>query len=183
MKLVGEHVLSISEIRVPLILEIGSHEGRSTVWMLRSFRNAVVYSVDPFPTSDTTSPVTQTTADIFEYNVRASGCKDRLVHYRHFSADALPHLAYEEQIQFDIIYIDGSHVESDVKVDLDYAHILIRPNGLIVLDDVGFSARDLRNPHKDSNGVAKALANFLTNYGDHYDVVLHEYQVAIRKKQ
>jgi predicted O-methyltransferase YrrM len=47
---------------------------------------------------------------------------------------ALPHIARAGR-QFDLILIDGGHRFDDVFVDVTYARKLIRPGGLIFLDD------------------------------------------------
>lgn len=52
----------------------------------------------------------------------------------HYSAVALPDLLHQNK-QYDLIYIDGSHLFEDVLVDLYYSLRLIPVDGFIMFDD------------------------------------------------
>lgn len=158
------------------ILEIGSHEGASTVWMLENLCNAngsTFTSIDPYLTDDKTSPVTSQTYQNFCHNISICKNKEKLTQYVALSQDILPKLVKKGKL-FDIIYIDGSHQEDDVLFDLINADILIRSGGVILMDDVGFD-------WDKTEGVVGALKRFLLNSSGDYQLILKEYQCALQK--
>jgi predicted O-methyltransferase YrrM len=71
---------------------------------------------------------------------------------RERSPIALPRLA-GEGMSADAAFVDGSHVFHNVVVDLYYLQMIIRPGGLVVLDDYWWP------------GVATAARYFETNLG------------------
>jgi predicted O-methyltransferase YrrM len=71
---------------------------------------------------------------------------------RERSQIALPRLA-AEGMSADAAFVDGSHVFHNVFVDLYYLHMIVRPGGLVVLDDYWWP------------GVATAARYFETNLG------------------
>jgi predicted O-methyltransferase YrrM len=64
----------------------------------------------------------------------AAGHADRCTLLRERSQLALPRLV-EQSLVADAAFVDGSHIFHNVFVDLVYLRELVRPGGLIVLDD------------------------------------------------
>jgi len=158
------------------ILEIGSHEGKSTVWMLENLCNvngSTFTSIDPYLTDDKTSPVTSQTYQNFCHNTSICKNKEKLTQHVALSQDVLPKLVEKGKF-FDIIYIDGSHKEEDVLFDLIHADILLKTGGVILMDDVGFD-------WDKTEGVVCALKRFLLNSTGGYQLILKEYQCALQK--
>jgi hypothetical protein len=65
-------MLSDFENRPIKVLEIGSHEGRSTTFILDNYmyhRESFLHCIDPFLSEDTTSPVDDQTYEIFKRNI------------------------------------------------------------------------------------------------------------------
>jgi len=156
------------------ILEIGSHEGKSSVWMLDNLCNtegSTFTSIDPYLTDDKTSPVTSDTYKRFCHNIKL--CKNSGKFNQHVgtSRDILPKLIAEQK-SYNIIYVDGSHLMDDVLSDLEHSHQLLQPGGVILLDDVGFEDKDT-----DVMGAAKI---FLNKYPE-YTIILKEYQWMLRR--
>jgi len=158
------------------ILEIGSHEGKSTVWMLENLCNvngSTFTSIDPYLTDDKTSPVTSQTYQNFCHNTSICKNKEKLTQHVALSQDVLPKLVEKGKF-FDIIYIDGSHKEEDVLFDLIHADMLLKTGGVILMDDVGFD-------WDKTEGVVGALKRFLLNSTVGYQLILKEYQCALQK--
>ena len=171
MKYVSQYVAKLDH--APKILEIGSHEGKSACWMLDNFCNdekAVFICVDPFFKTDSTSPVTEQTYDNFKNNISCNPNARKVLHYKDLSSNVLK--LFSARADIDIIYIDGSHLEEDVYHDLQGSDIILRPGGLIVMDDVGYS---------EHGSVALALQRFLSS-NKNYNVVVKEYQVILQKQ-
>ena len=73
----------------------------------------------------------------------------------YFSSIILPRLV-EENGQFDLVYIDGSHLFEDVFIDAYYAARLLSPGGVVAFDDCC-------DPH-----VRKVLSFLRSNLGDSF---------------
>ncbi len=67
-------------------------------------------------------------------NLQASGAAGVTTFLKEDSALALPQLVSEGK-RFDLAYIDGGHRFEHVMIDVFYALRLVRPGGLILLDD------------------------------------------------
>jgi predicted O-methyltransferase YrrM len=76
------------------------------------------------------------------------------------SAHALATLVAERQT-FDLIYIDGSHIASDVLTDAVFAFQLLRLGGVMILDD--YLWRDKDTGGKDILHAPKAAIDAFTN--------------------
>jgi GR25 family glycosyltransferase involved in LPS biosynthesis/predicted O-methyltransferase YrrM len=177
MKLLQDLYINLPILNPISILEIGSHEGRSTVWMLNNLcihEDSTITSIDPYLIGDITSPVTTTTYELFQNNIKL--CKDysKFTQYVDFSNNILLRLI-EGNKKYDIIYIDGSHATEDVLCDLINSDKLIKQGGIILLDDVGYNETDL--------GVMGAIKQFLNQIDKNvynYKIILQEYQWALR---
>lgn len=167
MKFLSEHVKTLKD---PInVLEIGSHEGRSTVWMLHNLcinPSSILISIDPYFTNDVTTPVDNNTKLLFTNNIEFSGKGDQIIQYRDLSKNVLPQL----DIKFDIIYIDGSHLFEDVLIDIEYSYKIIKNNGLILIDDYGSSTPD----------ISKAVNLFMSKNPD-LKIIIKEYQILLQK--
>lgn len=138
-KSVWEGMLCDFENRKLAILEIGSHEGGSTTFILDKYMNhpdSVLHCIDPFLTDDTTSPVQDQTYDIFYRNISQSHNSHKLVLFRDKSKNVLPQLSRAGRM-YDLIYVDGSHIPADIMGDALFASELLAPNGCLIFDDYG----------------------------------------------
>jgi predicted O-methyltransferase YrrM len=71
---------------------------------------------------------------------------------------------------YDIAFIDGSHVPLDAVVDLCLAWKLVKPGGIIILDDM-----------KKQAGIRQAVMPLLPHLGQHEIVWDSNRQVGVRK--
>lgn len=116
------------------ILEIGSWEGRSTLFLLTYFRKAELTCVDTWAGGDEH----QHTAALdhleerFDRNIAAFA--DRITKCKGFSSQVLPHLIGEKQ-SFDLVYVDGSHASHDVLIDGVTSWRMLRTGGVMIFDD------------------------------------------------
>ena len=112
-------------------LEIGLGYGFSTVWMLdalRSQKDSLHIAIDPFEQSSWHG--------IGLVQVKRLGLEERRFQWvEDYSIHALSDLI-RNQAQFDFIYIDGNHRFDDVVVDFYLSDQVLRPGGLIALDDL-----------------------------------------------
>ena len=165
----------------PQILEIGSAEGRSALWLLNNLKDSDIVCVDPFTVDSfldagiDNTLVNRTAANFFE-NTKAFA-NSRLTYINGTSWEALMHLHMSED-SFDVIYIDGSHAALDVLKDIVLAWELLKSGGVMVLDDYQWTApsgRLLDTPRL-------AIDSFLQVYQGGYTVLGIGVQVAVRKR-
>lgn len=153
------------------ILEIGSHEGRSTTFMLQhlcNHKDSSFLSIDPYNMKDKTCNVYNDTKNIFLDNIKLCYNYEKFKQINGYSSEELKKIV-EENKTFNIIYIDGSHLYDDVKSDIYYSDKLLEIDGVIIVDDVGI---------KDIDGyvdVRKACTEFINSHPN-YHLILESYQ-------
>ncbi len=160
------------------ILEIGSWEGRSTLFFLSYFTQGHLTAVDPW--TDRENCGGDATLDLENYETRFDGnvapCAARLTKRKGSSLHVLPQLVDEEQ-QFDVIYVDGSHFADDVLIDGINAWRLLKQGGIMIFDDLLWDCypRARANP-------AWAINLFLKYHKREYRVLSATYQLILQKK-
>lgn len=156
-------------------LEIGSHEGRSAVWMLENIL---------------TDPTAQLTAiDIFDgpykdrylANIQRTGAADRVTTLTGFSQLVLRELPLGA---FDIVYVDGSHAKDDVLEDAVLCWRLVKEEGLLIFDDyqwVGCFVSGTCDRPTDCPKVA--IDAFVQCFREHFEVIHNSCQLILKKKK
>jgi predicted O-methyltransferase YrrM len=150
------------------MLEIGSYEGRSAIWFLANVlthATASLVCIDIF-----TRPAY---ALRFDHNIRVSGVGHKVAKLKGSSQDILRRLPHDH---FDLIYIDGWHEAAYVLKDAVMSWHRLKPGGVMILDDYLW---DLYKPARDRPQIAIDI--FLESFEGKYEVLLKDYQVAIRK--
>lgn len=130
---------------VSKILEIGTYEGRSTVWLIENAFKATgkgeVFCIDSWQGgSEHQGTDMSAVEERFNRNVviaRArAGVEVSVRLFKGSSFDQLASLiALGHGQSFDIVYVDGSHMCSDVLSDLVLSFQLCKVGGLIICDD------------------------------------------------
>jgi predicted O-methyltransferase YrrM len=157
--------------RIDSILEIGSHEGRSSCWMLKNMlsESGTMTCVDIFENSEL--------AARFRNNINeVKGSNQTVEIMADTSYYSLGQLITQRRL-YDFIYIDGDHSATGVLTDATMAFGLLAPNGIILFDDYMFD--QVPNHHDRPKMSLDAFINMFIN---EIDVVFINYQVAIRKK-
>jgi hypothetical protein len=150
------------------MLEIGTFEGRSAIWFLGNVLtapDAAITCVDPF--LDVSYEMR------FDHNVRVSGHGEKVTKLKGFSEAMLPELPRES---FDLIYVDGAHRAVNVLMDAMLAWRTLKAGGTIVFDDYRGLAEN--PPHLRPQ---MAIDLFLETFEGQYDVLLSDYQMALRR--
>ncbi len=115
------------------VLEIGSWEGRSTVFMLQHLPMAEVTAVDTWRggREHVGDPRLEHVEEMFDANVARYGV--RLTKIKSTSAEFFR--SYRPSTPFDLVYVDGSHHADDVMVDAIGGFDLLNTDGIIIFDD------------------------------------------------
>lgn len=144
------------------VLEIGSFEGRSAVWILNNLQKSELYCVDLWRNNNTYKR--------FLNNIHP--WKDRVHVLRGYSRDMVRSL----KVSFDFVYIDANRHSQNVLEDAVLSFPLIKPNGIIIFDDY------THNKEHDANCPKPGIDAFLNLYADQIVVLFSKWQVIVRKR-
>ena len=114
----------------PLVVEIGSHRGRSTVVLASAVKahDGVVVAIDPFVEGRLFGG--KSTQDDFESNLERVGVRDRVRHLADYSTRARP--VWDSAI--DLLYIDGKHDYWTLSDDLRWSEHLAAGGRILIHD-------------------------------------------------
>lgn len=163
-------------------LEIGSFEGRSTVWTVENLidDDGEIHCIDTWLGSEEHSEETMNgTFERFKKNIEIVNEKHptrKVISYENDSVSALAKILCTEK-EFDFIYIDGSHVASDVLTDACMAWPMLKSQGVMVFDDYAWRPRELYILHKPKI----AIETFTTIFEEELEVIHTGYQLIVRK--
>jgi predicted O-methyltransferase YrrM len=161
------------------ILEIGSWEGRSTLFLLTYFTQGQLTAVDTWTGGEehqyyNATPELRDIEARFDENL--APCPARLTKRKGSSLHVLPQLLDEQQ-KFDVVYVDGSHFADDVLTDGITAWRLLKQGGVLIFDDLlwGFYRPARANP-------AWAIKLFLKYHEGKYNILSVYLQIILQKK-
>jgi predicted O-methyltransferase YrrM len=164
-------------------LEIGSYEGRSAVWLAGQLEpSGYVVCIDPWIGNGEHAPSGVAIDDKFtrfkkNADIFNSKHGPKIQFVRDYSMNWLTELQCDLKKHYDFIYIDGSHLAKDCLTDCILAWPLLRPGGLMCVDDYVWS------DGKNANMSPKwAIDTFTSMWGDEMDIVGHGNQVVVRKR-
>ena len=155
-------------------LEVGSWEGLSSYFILKTLPHAHLTCVDTWQGADEHKgqDVLHQCEDHFDSNLFVF--KDRLFKFKGTSFNYFN--SQKDREHFDLIYIDGSHHCDDVIIDAIKGFELLKVGGIMIFDDYfwPFYKRRLENP-------AGAINAFLNLKRSTYRIVDVYYQLIIQK--
>lgn len=175
------------EKQINSVLEIGSYEGRATVFLCSEVLSpgAVYHVVDTFGGSLQEVGMKGTADRLkkddfiyenFQHNISFHSDINFQI-YRGLSQNILPTLV-EANNRYDLIYIDASHEADDTFVDAYYAHKMLNEGGLLIFDDFGWKDPTRQHPlHSPELGIRM----FFSMYENSYQLIEQGYQVYAEK--
>jgi predicted O-methyltransferase YrrM len=150
-------------------LEIGSFEGRSTLWMLENILthpDSTIMCIEPgYSKGDN---------QLLLDNIKCSEHGYKAIVNSGISQEVLPQLRL---LIFDFIYIDGSHKARDVLTDAVMAWPLLKSGGIMAFDDYGW--QDER--YSDGTYPKEAIDVFLQIFGKELEIIHQGYQIWVKK--
>lgn len=163
------------DVSEPLdFLEIGVFEGRSATWFVDNYLHhpdSTITLIDPFSTSDITSPVLDSTETICMTNINNSLYPDKIIFHKKRSVEILPSLlAYQKQ--YDVIYVDGSHLLKDVLEDIILSWYLLKKGGYMILDDFWSSG---------TTSIRDAFNFYFKDRENEFKLIFENYQRIVMK--
>jgi predicted O-methyltransferase YrrM len=181
------------------ILEIGSFEGKSSVWFIENLlnnKNSTISCIDPWVTYDqkndslnsynkdiskkdlsnlTDGYIFSDEYETFVKNINETERSPQVNIMKGFSDVLLPNLISNKK-QYDIIFIDGNHTAPYVLSDAIMSWKLLKVNGIMIFDDYLW---ELNKP--ETLRPKMAVDNFISNYADYLEVIWTDYRMAIKK--
>jgi predicted O-methyltransferase YrrM len=167
-------------------LEIGSFEGRSTVWIVENMMedDGQIICIDTWEGGEEHGAEDMSAVEKrFDQNRRLLAVEygTRYVcPQKGLSTFRLGEMHGDDtdwHDHFDFIYIDGSHTAKDVLTDTCLAWPLLKPNGIMVFDDYMWGPpRDILHRPK------LAIDAFVNIFAEEVEIIHVGYQMAIRKK-
>lgn len=190
-----QNILPIHTLNELHILEIGSFEGKSTVWFIDNLlknKNSSITCIDPWmnfiqninsfesynPDTKTQSGVDYIKDDVkgrFLYNINESEWPNKVNTIQGMSFSELPKLITKNKL-YDIIYIDGNHTSPFVLTDAVMCWYLLKPNGIMIFDDY------LWEYNKGKTLTPKfAIDSFIEIFSDYSKIIFDGYKKVIKK--
>lgn len=155
------------------ILEIGSWEGASSLFMLNHFPNSLLTCVDTWKGADEHALLDmERVEDNFDANTFEF--KNRLNKYKNSSLSFF--VNNPAQSIYDIIYVDGSHYVDDVLMDALNAFRMLKVGGVLIFDDYLWSEYK-----KSADNPALGINNFINIKRDEIQIVSVYFQVILIK--
>ena len=153
-------------------LEIGSFEGRSTLWFADQLDSGGhIDAVDTWGGSAEHTGIDF--KDVYERFKRNIEGRRDILHFQHTAHDFM---MSEWNVEYDFIYIDGSHKAADTLGDACVCWPALRKGGIMVFDDYLWQVND---PAIDTPKMA--VDAFIACYKPQLEIVLAGYQVGVRK--
>lgn len=162
-------------------LEIGSFEGRSTVWIVENMMegDGNITCIDTWEGGEEhTSDDIDGAEALFLHNMQVLQTKKAcgLSVRKGKSVDELAGCIASGDA-YDFIYIDGSHIAKDVLTDACMAWPMLKPKGLMVFDDYMWG-----NPRDILHRPKPAIDAFCNIFAEEAEIVHVGYQLVVRKK-
>ena len=174
------------------ILEIGSFEGKSTVWFLENIlqnKNSTITCVDPwmnysqdqdslnsyFKEENEWDLINRKTKEIFLHNIVESGDSGKVTIRQGFSDKVLPCLITEQKM-YDIIFIDGNHTAPYVMMDSVMSWPLLKNGGIMIFDDYNW---EFDNP--PTLRPKESVDYFMLSFSDYIKEIYCDYRRMIKK--
>ena len=164
------------------LLEIGSFEGRSAVWLAENMveDEGNIQCIDTWEGGEEHSNGEMTGAEErFLHNMNVFEAKHpnrAIIQIKDTSTRALARF-FEKEYSYGFIYIDGSHIAKDVLTDACMAWPLLMQGGIMVFDDYLWGEpRDILHRPKP------AIDAFVNIFAEEVEMIHMGYQLIVRKK-
>jgi predicted O-methyltransferase YrrM len=166
------------------ILEVGVYAGTSLIEIVRKIPNSFGLGIDRWENYDEENigilknMKQNRVEEVFYRNVKVAGLEDRIKAMKGRSANVLLELIRAD-MQYDFIYVDGSHRCLDVYLDLFLSWQLLRKGGVMAIDDYTYQIDKIgEQPHEYPY---EAVNQFLKDYEGKYTVIDKDYRLFLEK--
>lgn len=154
------------------VLEIGSFEGNSSLFLLRNLKKIKLTCVDTFTGSAEHKNINfNKIYSNFKYNMSKLNTNVKIVN------NTSSFFFKKNKQNYDLIYVDGSHSYKDVLQDAFNSFKILKKNGIIIFDDLLW--RFYKNKKKNP---MYAIKIFLNKHSRDIKILFTYHQLIIIKK-
>ena len=170
------------------LLEIGSFEGRSTIWFLENVLlnpKSTITCIDPWTSysqnnksfesygKENTEWNFKDNKNLFLHNISESGYIEKVIIKDGFSYKIIPELIIADK-KYDIVYIDGNHTSPFVLTDAVMSWYVLKDGGIMIFDDYLWRNCSITDPKP-------AIDTFVHIFSDYSTVTWTGFKKAIKK--
>ena len=132
-----EELIKLYMDKNPKILEIGTFKGEFANYLAKKFKNSEVTTIELKKTDPRFIQTYGRNNDELRKNFLNNRHKNlQLDNIKLIEMDSFHLLEVFQKDTFDIIWVDGHHLDPTVSKDLFSSHGLVKKNGFVVVDDV-----------------------------------------------
>ena len=161
------------------ILEIGTYTGISLINIIKLIPNSIGYGLDKWQSYEENELLTQIdnlqVEKSFYNNIHNQGLSNRIFGIKSSSTDKLIEFI-KNKVQFNFIYIDGSHLLLDCYTDLVMSWNILEKGGIIVIDDYLY-----KKDENILNSPFEAVNHFLKAFKEQYKLLNIGYRIFLEK--
>lgn len=167
------YIFKRTDFKPKTILEIGSWEGLSTLFLTEHFPDAQLICVDTWEGSEENAEVPAHLLGRFQSNLSAHS--ERITP---FLGKSREYFSSVSKTTFDLVFIDGSHESKDVALDGREAWGNLNIGGVMIFDDYFWNYYDdvARNP-------MSAVNEFVARFSKEVEILHVGYQVFLKKRE
>ena len=163
------------------ILELGAFEGEATEWFLVNLcthPDSKVYALDTWEGSvEYIHTDFKKIEKTFNEKIKSIHKNNQLIKMKTNTDKGLLHL-YHNNIEFDIIFIDASHLAKDVLSDAILSWKILKNGGVLIFDDYRWNKLE-----KNIDKPKIAIDSFLKIYSNEIKILAMKYQVLVQKEK
>jgi len=172
------------------ILEIGTHDGSFTSFLSKNYATSNIFTIDLNEHNETfLTTYSREDKDFRNEFLRKRKINLSYENIRFYEMDSIHLINKFEKEYFDLIFIDGDHLNPQVTIDIFTCYLLLKKDGVIVCDDIIFDDSKTDYASNESYITLKMLEekNLLTNFFlvkriRKYNAVLKKYNSLSYKK-
>lgn len=133
--------------KIRRILEIGTHNGQCAKFLSHTFQNSKIVTIDLPDDEENFQETYGRKKGLAKFQTERHKNLKNLKNVEFIQKNSLS-LTIDNPATFDLIWVDGSHMDPVVSIDIANAIRLISKNGHIIVDDV-FKARLLSSEYEN----------------------------------
>lgn len=171
----------------PRILEIGTYTGTGLIHLMSLLPNSSAVVIDPWKDYVEFPEMRYLNVqESFMRNIRQAELEHRVEIFKSDSHAKLLEMIKEDQDGFHLIMVDGSHYALDTFADLVLAWSLLRPHGLMIIDDYTMGWKELKYTYDCPPEFAipkQAVDRFVQLTGKNAKVIFKDYRMYLQKQK